>query len=84
MDVALRSTGYLLSLQMKAVHVPLSLARFWLTATANVAITLFALFGLMPNEYANRVKVRLGFHQRSNQVQAPCNEAQPCAFAGSA
>ena len=59
MDVALRSTGYLLSLQSRAVLMPLSLLRLWLTAWASLLVTLLALLGLMPNEYANRVKVTL-------------------------
>mmetsp|Transcript_11510 Transcript_11510/g.34570 ORF Transcript_11510/g.34570 Transcript_11510/m.34570 type:complete len:215 (+) Transcript_11510:686-1330(+) len=57
MEVALRSTGYLLSLQSRAMLMPLSLLKLWLTASANLFVTLLALVGLMPNEYANRVKI---------------------------
>lgn len=61
MEVALRSTGYLLSLQSRAMLMPLSLLKLWLTASANLFVTLLALVGLMPNEYANRVKVTAFF-----------------------
>lgn len=59
MDVAIRSTGYILTLQSKAVLASISIAQLWLTTSAKLVLTLLSIFGLLPNEYANRVKVRL-------------------------
>lgn len=59
MDVAIRSTGYVLALQSKAVLASISLAQLWLSTSAKLVLTLLSSFGLLPNEYANRMKVSM-------------------------
>lgn len=58
MDVAIRSTSYVLGLQSKALLASISLAQLWLTISAKLVLTLLSLMGLLPNEYANRLKIQ--------------------------
>ena len=37
--------------------LPLHLAKLWLMGALNLVLSLFHLLGMMPSEYANRVKV---------------------------
>lgn len=58
MDVAIRSTGYVLALQSKAVLASISVAQLWLTTSAKLVLTLISLLGLLPNDYANYIKIK--------------------------
>lgn len=58
MDVALRSTGYVLNLQTKALLASVSVAHVWLGISAKVVMMLLSCMGVMPNDYANRLQIR--------------------------
>lgn len=53
-----RSTGFLVGLQARALLLPWYIGRLWLVGCLNVVLAMVNMLGLMPSEYANRLKIK--------------------------